>query len=167
MSLTRRRCQKRNVQWGKSGKRRVIFFLLIDSKSTLLPLNLLPFTEPALLPLNLPLLLSLSRAAQLLTAATSLHWVHGLAQHAWPNHGNRRIQSSCCKLPFGFEGDFGQDVKHLEWISTGDLWVVLNFSCAWLSEVLCFTVISWELGVRLRNHVRTVTWIHDKLTLAL
>ena len=35
-------------------KEELSFFLLIDSKSTLLPLNLLPFTEPALLPLNLP-----------------------------------------------------------------------------------------------------------------
>ena len=95
-------------------KEELSFFLLIDSKSTLLPLNLLPFTEPALLPLNLPLLLSLSRAAQLLTDATSLHWVHGLAQHAWPNHGNRRIELSCCKLMFGFEGDFGQGVMRLK-----------------------------------------------------
>jgi len=128
MSLTRRRCQKRNVQWGKSGKRRVIFFLLIDSKSTLLPLNLLPFTEPALLPLNLPLLLSLSRAAQLLTDATSLHWVHGLTQHAWANHGNRRTKLSCCKLVWFWRRFWARCHAFEVIISTGELyWILVVF----------------------------------------
>jgi speckle-type POZ protein len=56
----------------------------------------------------------LSEAIDVETMAMTLASI-GDEGDAWPNHGNRWIQSSHCKLSIGDEGDSRQGVLHLEW----------------------------------------------------
>jgi hypothetical protein len=56
----------------------------------------------------------LSEAIDVETVATMLASI-GDEGDAWPNHANRWIQSSHCKLSIGDEGDSRQCVLHMEW----------------------------------------------------